>query len=89
MDLLEDSKMSLLSFNFVMIYIIHKITLLLKIQSNYLKDIIFECFCKDYDILLFYFFKIIFFTIYNDGKFLKKKSLEEENIIENIRNLLD
>ena len=30
MDLLEDLKMSLLNFNFVMIYIIHKMLVLLK-----------------------------------------------------------
>ena len=35
MDLLEDLKMSLLSFNFDMIYIIHKILVLLKNNPNY------------------------------------------------------
>ena len=53
---------------------------LLKNDLNYLEDIIFECFFKEYNIL-----------------FLKKKnsqhimieslSLEEENIIKDIRNL--
>ena len=38
MDLLEDLKMSLLNFSFVMIYIIHKILALLENHLNYLKD---------------------------------------------------
>ena len=44
MDLLENFKMSLLNFNFVMIYIIHKMLVLLKNHLIYLKDSIFECF---------------------------------------------
>ena len=44
MDLLQDLKMSLLNFNFVMIYIIHKMLVLLKNHLNYLKYSIFECF---------------------------------------------
>ena len=44
MDLLEDLKMSLLNFNFVMIYIIHKMLVLLKNHLNYLKNNLFECF---------------------------------------------
>ena len=46
MHLLEDLKMSLLNFNFVIIYIIHKILVLLKHPLNYLKGNIFECFFK-------------------------------------------
>ena len=46
MDLLEDLRMSFLNFNFVMIYIIHKILELLKNHLIYLKDNIFECFFK-------------------------------------------
>ena len=42
MDLLEDLKMSLLNSNFVMIYIIPKILVLLENYLNYLKDSIFE-----------------------------------------------
>ena len=38
MDLLEDLKMSLLNFNFVMIYIIQKMLVLLKSHLNYIKD---------------------------------------------------
>ena len=41
MDLLEDLRMSLLNFNFVMIYIIHKILVLFKNHLNYLNDNIF------------------------------------------------
>ena len=43
MDLLEDLKMLLLNVNFVMIYIIHKMLVLLKTHLDYLKDITFEC----------------------------------------------
>ena len=37
MDLLKDLKVSLLNFNFVMIYIIHKMLILIKNNLNYLK----------------------------------------------------
>ena len=48
-----------LNFSFVMIYVIHKILVLLKNNVNYLKGNIFKC-----------FFKIFFFFVtYNDGKF--------------------
>ena len=60
MDLLEDLRMSLLNFNFVMIYIIHKILVLIKNHLNYPKDNIFKCFFKKYNRLLF-FKKITFF----------------------------
>ena len=52
MDLLEDLRMSLLNFNFAMIYIIHTILILIKNHLNYLKDNIFEFFFKKYKILL-------------------------------------
>ena len=42
MDLLEDIKTSLLNFNFIMIYIIYKMLVLLKNHLNYLKDNIFK-----------------------------------------------
>ena len=57
--------MSLLNFNFVIIYIIHKI---LVNHLNYDKDSIFKCFFKEYNRLSHLFLKIIFFTTYNDGK---------------------
>ena len=53
MDLLEDLTMSLLNFNFVMIHVIHKILVLFKNDLNYLKVIIFECFFKKYNRLVF------------------------------------
>ena len=46
-----DLKISLLNFSFVMVYIIHKILLLLKNHMNYLKDNIFKCFFKEYRLL--------------------------------------
>ena len=42
-DLLECLRMSLLSFNFLMIHIIHKILVLIKNHMNYFQDNIFEC----------------------------------------------
>ena len=44
MDLLEDLKMSLLNFNFVMIYIINKMLVLLKNNLSYLAESIFKYF---------------------------------------------
>ena len=58
MNLLEDIKMSLLSFNFVMIYIIHKMLLLLKNHVNYLRNSIFECFLRR---VIFFLLKKAFF----------------------------
>ena len=70
MELLKDLKMSLLNFNFAMIYIIHKILVLLKNNLNYLKDSVFECFFKEYKrLLLFKKFLFFFFTKYEDGEF--------------------
>ena len=57
MDLLEHSKMSLLDFNFAMIYTIQKVLALLRNHLNYLKDSIFESFLRS--IIDFYFFKKI------------------------------
>ena len=45
--------MSLLNCNFVVIYIIHKILVLLKNHLNYVKDNIFECCFKEYNRHLF------------------------------------
>ena len=44
MNLLSDLKMSLLNFSFVMIYIIHKILVLLKNHLNFLKVIFLNAF---------------------------------------------
>ena len=52
--------MSLLNFNFLMIYIIHKILVLLKNHLNFLKDNVFECFLRS--IINFFFFKKEFFS---------------------------
>ena len=54
MDLLEDLRMSLLNFNFVMIHIIYKILVLIKDHLNYLKYNIFEFLFKKYNRLLFF-----------------------------------
>ena len=84
MDLLQNLKMSLLNVSFLMIYLIHIMLVLLKNHVNYLKDSIFEYFFKEYNRLSFFFFKkTIFFKTHNDDIF----SLEEENIIKDIRNL--
>ena len=52
MGLLEDLRMSLLNFNFVMIQIIDKVLVLIKNHLNHLKDNIFECFLKKHIRLL-------------------------------------
>ena len=51
--------MSLLSFNFVRVYIIHKKLVLLKNHLNYPKDNIFKCFFIKYNGLSFF---LIFFS---------------------------
>ena len=53
MGLLVDLRMSLLNFNVVMILIMYKILILIKIQLNYLKENILECFLKKYNRFLF------------------------------------
>ena len=47
-DLLNDLRMSLLNFSFVMIYIIHEMLLLLKNHPKFSKESVFECFFKEY-----------------------------------------
>ena len=54
MDFLEDFKISLLNFSFVMIYIIRKMLVLFKNHLSYLKDNIFECFFKKYNKLFIF-----------------------------------
>ena len=69
MDLLEDLKISLLNFDFIMIYIIHKMFLLFKNQLNYLKNSIFEFFLRStVDLLLEYTLELFFFITYNNEK---------------------
>ena len=53
MDLMGNLKISLLNFNFAIIYIIHKMLVLLKNHLNYLKDSILECFFKKYNGLFY------------------------------------
>ena len=64
--------MSLSNFSFVMIYIIHKMFLLLKNHLNFLKDSIFESFLKKKN---------------SQHITVSSLSLEEENIIKDIRNI--
>ena len=45
-------KVSLLSFNFIMVYIIHKILPLLENHVNFLKDNILQFFFKEYNSLI-------------------------------------
>ena len=40
-------KMSLLNFNFVMIYIIHNMLVLLKNHLSYVQNSTFKCFCNE------------------------------------------
>ena len=47
-----DLRILFLNFNFAMIYIIHKVLVLIKNHLNYLKDNIFECLFKKYNKLL-------------------------------------
>ena len=54
-----DLKISLLNLIFAMIYILHKILVLIKYYVTYLKDKIFEFFQSIID---FYFFIKIFFS---------------------------
>ena len=55
-----------LLFNFVMVYLIYKILLLIKNNMNYLKDNLFEFFLRN--VIKYLFFRKIFVIIYNDGK---------------------
>ena len=60
MDLLKYLKMLLLNFYFGIIYIIHKMLVLIKNNLNYLKDSIFECFLREYNRLPFFFFNYFY-----------------------------
>ena len=63
MDLLEDLRISILNFSFVMIHIIHKMLVFLRNHLNYLKDNFFKCFFKEYNRLLFFLKNIFFLNI--------------------------
>ena len=74
-----------------MIYIIHKMLVLLKNYLNYLKDDIFECFFKKYNRLLFVL-KKQFFTLQlkTSEIFLdKKKKLKQLKILRDTKNLFE
>ena len=53
-----------LNFNFVMVYTVHKILVLLKDHLNYLKDNALECYFKKYNILLFYYYYYYYYYYY-------------------------
>ena len=71
MDFLEDLKISLLNFTFAMIYIIHRMLLLLKNHLNLPKDNISKCF-----FVKNFFFLLIFFITY----LMRNPRPEEENM---------
>ena len=80
--------MSPINFNFVMIYIIHKMLALLKNHLNFLKDNIFECFFKKYNIdRLNRFLSFLKIYIFSYHIIMESLSLEENNRIKYIRNL--
>ena len=54
MDLLEDLRILLLNSSFSIIFIIHKMLVLLKNPLYYLKDNIFKCFFRKYSRLLIF-----------------------------------
>ena len=74
--------MEYLNFNCVIIYVIHKMLVLLKNHLNYLKENIFECFFKEYKC----FFNE-YNTLFSQHIMMKSLSPKEENIIKDIRNL--
>ena len=57
MDLLKDLKISVLSFNFVMTYINHKMLVLIENNLDYFRDSISECFFNQYNSRLLFFLK--------------------------------
>ena len=68
MDSLVNLRMSLLNFNFGMIYIIHKMLVSLKNHLDYFKVTFLNAFLKSIIDSHFSFKKIIFFITYNGGK---------------------
>ena len=77
---MEDSKILLLNFNFAMIYIIHKMLVLLKNYLNYLKE---NAFLKSIINRLLFFEKNKFFS---QHIIMESLNLKEENLIKVIRN---
>ena len=75
--------MSLLSFNFFMVNIIHEMLVLLKNNLNYVRNSIFKCFLRSIKDFYLFFFLLLF----SQHLMMKRLSLEEENIIKDIRNL--
>ena len=75
--------MSLLSFNFFMVNIIHEMLVLLKNNLNYVRNSIFKCFLRSIKDFFFFFLLLLF----SQHLMMKRLSLEEENIIKDIRNL--
>ena len=65
MNLLEDLKKSLLDFTSIIIYTILEIAVLIK---NLKDNNIFKSIFKEYNVLLIFFKKIIFFKIYSNRK---------------------
>ena len=60
----RDYQGKLMRFDLIIIYTIHKILVFIKNHLNYLKDNIFECFFKEYNMLLIFFFFKYFFSKY-------------------------
>ena len=79
--------MSLLNFNFSIIYITYKMLVLLKNHLNYLKDSIFKCFLKKYDRFLFIYLFIYLFSFFSQHIMMESLRLEKQNIIKDIRSL--
>ena len=70
-----DLRISLLSFNFVMIHIIHKILVWIKNRLNYVKDIFLNSFLRS---IIGFLKKLTFFIVCNDvkSKEWRKKKLK-------------
>ena len=69
MDLLKDLKKPLLNFKLVLIYIIHKLLVLIKNNLNYLKIVFSNAFLRIVIDFKISFKKLFFFIIYDIGKF--------------------
>ena len=83
MALLRDCQISLLNFSIAMIYIVHKMLVLVRNHLNYLKDNIFNYLFKSYHRFLLSEKKIVF----SEHIMMENQRPEEENIIKDIRHL--